>query len=57
MTAGVCLFGTFTALVASFFLGAEQKKEKTEIKELVGEIKLLREKIETLEHDRQQQRD
>jgi voltage-gated potassium channel len=52
MTAGVGLFGTFTAFIAKFFLEAEQKKEQGEIAELITEVRLLREKIEALERDR-----
>lgn len=49
MVAGVGLFGTFTAFVASFFVGAEQKKEETEIQALAAEVRLLRQKIESME--------
>ena len=49
MTAGVGLFGTFTAYVASSFMEVEQKKEEGEIHKLIGEVRLLREKIELLE--------
>jgi voltage-gated potassium channel len=49
MTAGVGLFGTFTAYVASSFMEVEQKKEEGEIHKLIEEVRLLREKIELLE--------
>lgn len=49
MTAGVGLFGTFTGYVASFFMEAEQKKEENDMRQLIDEVKLLREKIEVLE--------
>jgi voltage-gated potassium channel len=49
MTAGVGLFGTFTGYVASFFMEAEQKKEESEIHELIEEVRHLREKVEGLE--------
>lgn len=51
MTAGVCLFGTFTALVASFFLGVEQKKEQSEIRELIEEVRLLRAEVKKLDRN------
>lgn len=49
MIAGVGLFGTFTGYVANFFVEEEQEKEQGDIKELVKEIKLLRQKVEALE--------
>lgn len=49
MTAGVGLFGVFTGYIASFFMEVEQKKEESEIEQLIGEVRLLREKIELLE--------
>ncbi|HEY0081245.1 MAG TPA: potassium channel family protein, partial [Pyrinomonadaceae bacterium] len=50
MTAGVGLFGTFTAYIASFFIEAEQHKEQADIQHLISEIRLLREKIEAMEN-------
>jgi voltage-gated potassium channel len=47
MTAGVGLFGTFTAFVASFFLHGI--KNESEQPELAKEIRLLRERIESME--------
>lgn len=46
---GVGLFGTFTGYVASFFLEAEQKKEESDIQELIKEVRALAEKVEALE--------
>jgi voltage-gated potassium channel len=48
MTAGVGLFGTFTAYVASYFLDAEREKEQSEIQALINEVKLLRAQIEVI---------
>jgi voltage-gated potassium channel len=45
---GVSFFGTFTAYLASFFIGAEQKKEETEIHRLTLEFRKLREQVELL---------
>lgn len=45
---GVSFFGTFTAYLASFFIGQEQKKEETEIHRLTLEIRKLREQVEHL---------
>jgi voltage-gated potassium channel len=49
MTAGVGLFGTFTAYVASYFLESERQKEETDIQQLIAEVRQLRERVETLE--------
>jgi voltage-gated potassium channel len=49
MTAGVGLFGTFTAYVASFFMEAEQQKEEADIQHLIAEVRRLSEKIDLLE--------
>jgi voltage-gated potassium channel len=48
MTAGVGLFGTFTAYVASLFMEAEHKKEESEIQTLIHEVRQLKRQIETL---------
>jgi voltage-gated potassium channel len=48
MTAGVGLFGTFTAYVAAFFVGTGKKEELRET-DLVTELKLLRERLEKIE--------
>jgi voltage-gated potassium channel len=47
MTAGVGLFGTFTAYVASFFVQGQKRED--EPSELVTEIRLLRQRVESLE--------
>lgn len=49
MTAGVGLFGTFTAYVATFFLEAGADKEEADIQQLTKQVKSLNEKIERLE--------
>jgi voltage-gated potassium channel len=48
MTAGVGLFGTLTAYIASVFLGADKVEAKPET-DLATELKLIRERIESLE--------
>ncbi len=48
MTAGVGLFGTFTAFIASFFVQGAKKVENSEA-DLAKEIRLLRERLESLE--------
>ncbi|MDB6109692.1 MAG: ion transporter [Pedosphaera sp.] len=47
MIAGVGLFATFTAYISSFFLESAQKRNEVDIKELIREVKLLREKIDS----------
>ena len=49
-TAGIGLVGTFTAYVATSFLGSEIKKRENEIDVLRQEIKLVGEKVESLEN-------
>lgn len=49
MTAGVGLFGTFTAYVATFFLEAEHEQEDSDIKQLLNEVHLLRSKMDEIE--------
>ncbi|MFA6293440.1 MAG: potassium channel family protein [Victivallales bacterium] len=49
MFAGVGLFGTFTAFITRIFIESDQRNEKTEISELVVEIKNLNDKIECLD--------
>jgi len=49
MVAGVGLFGTFTAYVASLFVQMDTKKEESEIELLRKEIYFLREKIEKID--------
>jgi len=55
MTAGVGVFGTFTGLVAGIFMQERQKNEETELACLIKEVRLLRQKIESLESDSSQQ--
>lgn len=52
ITAGVGLFGTFTAYIASHFLESERAKEESEIQQLIAEVRLLRERVEALEPSR-----
>lgn len=54
MTAGVGLFGTFTAYVASFFLHHEEeeeqkKQEDNQEEEILLELKAIRERLERIE--------
>lgn len=51
MTAGVGLFGTFTAYVASLFMEAEHKKEESEIQILIHEVRQLKKQVEALNKD------
>lgn len=48
MTAGVGLFGTFTAYVASFFIEHEQQETESEIRDVLKEIRELRKEIEEI---------
>jgi voltage-gated potassium channel len=52
MIGGLGLLGTFTGFIASYFLGAGQKREEADIEMLVSEIRQLREKIEKMESRR-----
>ena len=52
MIGGLGLLGTFTGFIASYFLGAGQKREEADIEMLVSEIRQLREKIEKMEDRR-----
>jgi len=49
MMAGVGLFGTFTAYVASFFLEQGEQEERKREKAILEELRLIREKLECLE--------
>lgn len=49
MTAGVGLFGTFTAFVASLLVESGLKEEETEIRKLTLEVQLLRTQVQSLE--------
>ncbi len=53
MTAGVGLFGTFTAYVASLFMEAEHKKEESELQILIQEVRLLKTQVEELAKNRE----
>lgn len=48
MTAGVGLFGTFTAYVASYFVQQEAQEEEKREEEILCEIKAIRSEIEEL---------
>ncbi len=48
MTAGVAIFGTFTASVASFFLGKEQEQDEQRDVTILGEITKLTTEISKL---------
>jgi voltage-gated potassium channel len=45
---GLSIFGTFTALVASFFVGQGQKREEVELRHVYDEVTKLRQRLETL---------
>jgi voltage-gated potassium channel len=49
MAAGVCLFGTIAAYIATVFLEPLQKTEESELKELLRQMRLLQEKVEALQ--------
>jgi len=49
MSAGVALFGTFTASLATYFLEPEQEEDENRDIELLKEIKTLSIKIDSLE--------
>ena len=49
MVSSVGLFGIFTAFIASLFVSEDQKKDATDIKTLIEEVRLLRLKVETLD--------
>jgi len=44
---GLSIFGTFTALVASFFVGRGQKREEVEMHHVLAEVRRLREALES----------
>jgi voltage-gated potassium channel len=48
MTAGVGLFGTFTGLLASFFIEADQEKDEEEADAILVELKAIREELSAL---------
>lgn len=49
MTAGVGLFGTFTAYVASFFLQQEEEAEQKREEAILAELRAIRERLDRLE--------
>jgi voltage-gated potassium channel len=59
MTAGVGLFGTFTAYVASFFLMQEEKAEEKRDEKILSELKAIKERLDALAvaHTHQSTRD
>jgi voltage-gated potassium channel len=48
MTAGVALFGTFTASMASYFLEEDQEADEGRDKEIIARIEALSEKVDSL---------
>ena len=50
MTAGVAIFGTFTATVASFFLGQEQKEDEQRDEQIMREVTSLAAQISDLKN-------
>jgi len=52
MVTGVALFGVLTGLFARLFVQPELKKEDADIAALAQEIRLLRERLERMEHGR-----
>lgn len=55
MVTGVALFGVLTGLFARLFVQPELKKEDADIAALAQEIRLLRERLERMEHGRDDQ--
>ena len=53
MTAGVGLFGTFTGLVASYFVEPEQKREIAEDAAVMAELRSIREELAQLKANQQ----
>jgi voltage-gated potassium channel len=49
MTAGVGLFGTFTGLVASFFIAPENAEQSNDLETLLTEVRELREQVRALQ--------
>jgi voltage-gated potassium channel len=48
MIVGVGLFATFTAYISNYFLESNQKKSEQAIIELIAEVRLLREKVDSM---------
>ena len=55
MVTGVALFGVLTGLFARLFVQPELKKEDADIAALAKEIRLLRERLERMDHEREDQ--
>jgi voltage-gated potassium channel len=51
MTAGVGLFATFTAFISNFFLESTNKKHESEIRELIVEMRLPRERLDSMANE------
>ncbi len=49
MTAGVGLFGTFTAYIATFFLEQEEEEEEKRDEQILEELKAIRHRLEELQ--------
>lgn len=54
MTAGVGLFGTFTAYIAAFFFQQEEEAEEKREESLLSELKAIRERLDRLEGSTEQ---
>ena len=54
MTAGIGLFGTFTAYVASFFIQQKEKEEAKREEEILSELKAIRGELEELKKSHNQ---
>ncbi len=54
MTAGVGLFGTFTAYIASFFLQQEEEEEEKREEQILSELKAIRERLDRIEGNTEQ---
>jgi voltage-gated potassium channel len=51
MTAGVALFATFTAFISSFFLESANKQHESEVRELIAEVRLLRQRLDSMANE------
>lgn len=51
MTAGVALFGTFTGLVASYFMEPDQEEESLELRALTDEVRALRAQLDAMQRE------
>ena len=57
MTAGVGLFGTFTAYMASFFLEQEEEEQEKRDDVILAELKAIRGRLDVLEGGAKQKHD